>query len=460
MGGRNLDLITFAAPDRCQELVQTLGGIGYRARHIEGEQWLQDGPSARQLFLLFLTRHRLFTDRLQHVQGRVEPRGSLVLLEGEDAQPEGWLAKGCGDFAIWPCSGRELALRIDRLRRQQDYLYAGCGGDDTARQFAQLSLIGDSTAFKNALRLIKKAAACRAPVLLEGETGSGKELVARAIHRFGGQKEGAFVPVNCGAIPDELVESELFGHAKGAFTDAKHSRPGLVELAHGGTLFLDEVDALSPKAQRALMRFLQDKEYRRVGEGRLQRVEVRIIAASNKSLNERPEAFAFREDLLYRLNLFPIQLPPLRRRGTDIRLLAQHFLERYRGEYGQPRKRLHASAVQTMMRYHWPGNVRELENTIHRVILMTEDDVIGADDLNLVNQGGTWSAGVPRDAMSLGPFRMAKEQAIAQFERDYLCDLLACAQGNVSLAARMAGKERRTLGRLLKKHGLDPHQFM
>ena len=138
----------------------------------------------------------------------------------------------------------------------------------------------------------------------------------------------------------------------------------------------------------------------------------------------------------------------------------QAFLERYRGEYGQPRKRLHASAVQTMMRYHWPGNVRELENTIHRVILMTEDDVIGADDLNLVNQGGTWSAGVPRDAMSLGPFRMAKEQAIAQFERDYLCDLLACAQGNVSLAARMAGKERRTLGRLLKKHGLDPHQFM
>ena len=312
-------------------------------------------------------------------------------------------------------------------------------------------MIGRSAAFRAVERLLEKLSAFEVPVLIEGETGTGKELAARAIHYRGPRRDGPFVAVNCGAIPDTLIESELFGHRRGAFTDARTDQAGLVELANGGTLFLDEVDGLTPKAQVTLLRFLQDQRFRPLGSHREERADVRIVAASNRELDKQVAAGEFRLDLFYRLKLMHLPLPPLRERFGDPALLAEHFIHMAGARFNKPVLELDDATLSWLDRYQWPGNIRELENLVHREFLLADGSTISIL--------APTSVSVTTDTTGLN-FRQAKHRAIEDFECRYLSQLMGRAKGIVSVAARISGTERRHLGRLLKKYRISkssPH---
>ncbi len=325
-----------------------------------------------------------------------------------------------------------------------------------ADAFVHLNMIGRAPVFLSVLNQIKKIARCSAPVLIEGETGTGKELAARAIHYLGTGRDFPFIPVNCGAIPDSLMESELFGHKKGAFTDAKHSHQGLIPQSDGGTLFLDEVEVFSMKGQVALLRFLDDRHFRSVGGSRLQQASVRIIAASNAKLSDMVNQRTFRRDLYYRLNIMTIEMPALSARSGDIELLAEHFMENYRKQYQQPDKYLHPDALAWLNHYTWPGNVRELENMLHREFLLSENACIHLDQVSIHSKDRRKNTMDRRlNPVMAFKFNDAKKRVIDDFEKTYLRRLMKAFDGNVTSAAKHAGKERRALGKLLKKHNIQ-----
>ena len=308
------------------------------------------------------------------------------------------------------------------------------------------ALVGASPAFATTLAQIRRVAASEAPVLIEGETGTGKELAARAVHYWGVRDTGPFVPVNCGALPDHLLEAELFGHERGAFTDAKLARRGLVAEANGGTLFLDEVDALSAKAQVTLLRFLQDQCYRPLGSSRELSSNARLVAATNQPLAEAARQGQFRCDLLYRLKILHLELPPLRERSGDAEQLAQHFVAQLCLKYRLPLKRFDEATLAWIRHHTWPGNVRELQNWVHRALLMADTTTIGkTPDARPVEPG----------ASGIANFQRAKAAAVSRFERDYVLSVMRKADGNVTRAAQIAGKERRAFGKLIKKYGID-----
>jgi DNA-binding NtrC family response regulator len=324
--------------------------------------------------------------------------------------------------------------------------------------FDALNLLGNSPALLHVLELTKRFAGCDATVLLQGETGTGKELVARAIHYLGARRDFPFIPVNCGALPDSLVERELFGHARGAFTDARDAKPGLIAEAQAGTLFLDEIEVLTPKAQVALLRFLQDLEYRPLGGAVVRDCNVRIIAASNANLGKLATDGHFRRDLLFRLDVLSIDLPPLRERRHDVVILAEKFLTRFGRQYRRP-KTLHPDAVARLLGHDWPGNVRELENLILREFLMTDGPTIHLQCLAPRDPGREENRDAASSRLTASRFQEAKGCAIANFERAYIVELLSRTRGNISQAARIAGKERSRLGKLAKKYGLGRASF-
>ncbi|MBX3681037.1 MAG: sigma-54-dependent Fis family transcriptional regulator [Rhodocyclaceae bacterium] len=328
-------------------------------------------------------------------------------------------------------------------------------GDGRAADLVSFGLLGSAPSFTAAMHQVRRFAATSAHVLINGETGTGKELAARAIHYLGPRRYKPFVPVNCGALPDNLMENELFGHARGAFTDARDSQPGVVGGAHGGTLFLDEIECLSHKGQVALLRFLQDGNYRPLGSRCDVQADVRVIAASNRDFDEMVRDGSFRQDLLYRLAIMSLSLPPLRARSSDIPALIAHFIKRFAREYERPAPRTDEASLTAAMRYGWPGNIRELENAVHRQFLLAENGVL------YLELPGTERRGTIDGESGLGSLDMksAKAKVIADFERDYLETVIAAAGGNVSAAARQAGKERRAFGKLLKKYGIDRARF-
>lgn len=330
-----------------------------------------------------------------------------------------------------------------------------------ARHAIESGLIGASPSFLQATRAIRRIAAHDATTLVHGETGTGKELAARAIHYLSARGNCSFVPVNCGAIPESLIESELFGYERGAFTDAKTAKPGLVSIAQGGTLFLDEIECLSPKGQVVLLRFLQDHTFRPLG-GKSQSADLRILAATNRDLMQMVQAGEFRLDLYYRLTLLTLVMPPLRQRSGDPELLARHFLELASERYKVAIKKIHPSTLEWFGQYTWPGNVRELENLIYREILLSEGDAICIDRESIPGDGDISRSPVidRRRPAWLGlPYQRAKAQAVLDFDQSYLSGLLTQARGNVAAAARLAGKERRTFDRLLQKNGIDKNLF-
>lgn len=350
------------------------------------------------------------------------------------------LAAGLNDFFCCPVNEVDF---LARLRRGISAHPRKSEGRSVAPNLDML--VGQSPTFLQAIGKIAPVAASKASVLIDGETGVGKELFARAVHYSGDRRSRPFIPINSSALPDQLFENELFGHAKGAYTDASTSEKGLLGEAEGGTVFLDEIDMLSASAQAKLLRFLQDREYRPLGSNKTLVADARIIAASNADLRSLVTQRRFREDLYYRLNILSIHVPPLRERTSDIALLAEHFLARFASQYRRDPIRLSNCAMRKLLGYAWPGNVRELEGLLHRAVVFAITDVLELDDIELPD------AGMATESGALG----RKDRAMDDFERRYLMDLLAEHHGNVSHAARAAGKDRRTMQRLLRKHSIE-----
>ena len=324
-------------------------------------------------------------------------------------------------------------------------------------------MLGQSRAFGQMRAQLHCYARCDVQVLIEGETGTGKELAAREIHYASERSDRPFVPVNCGALPDNLIENELFGHERGAYTDAKSAQPGLIDHAHGGTLFLDEVDSLSMKAQVTLLRFLENNEYRPVGGGAARVSSARVVAATNASLEAQVAAGLFRRDLQYRLNALHVRLPPLREREGDVPILAEHFLQQIAQRLGRPAKRWTDEALRLLDAYAWPGNVRELENVVLRAYLGTDGAVIDTFILDGLIASTSNVSSNPSVKMFLEGTELhyvsAKQNAVCAFERSYLFGLMTKTAGNISAAARISGTDRRQLGKLLKKHRIETRTF-
>ena len=317
---------------------------------------------------------------------------------------------------------------------------------------------GESRAHKELVARIRRIASVNAEVLITGPTGVGKELYARAIHAASPRAERSFVPVNCGALPAELIENELFGHVAGAFTGARLRSDGLVAAAEGGTLFLDEIDGLGLHAQMKLLRFIQQKEYRRLGEPRVRKADVRIVAATNTDLEQAVEHGTFRSDLYFRLRVIPLEIPPLRERPEDIPVLLSMYTEHYAREYGLSPVKLSSEARQVLERYPWPGNVRELENCVRYLTCLQLARQIEMRDLPLlVSKTKVDECTRPLEGhITAGnTMQQAKREVVLRFEREYLERALAGSDGNISAAAKASGKARRAFFELMRKHGLS-----
>lgn len=315
---------------------------------------------------------------------------------------------------------------------------------------AAVGLIGSSAVHRSLLERLTKFALTDAEILITGPTGVGKEQYAQYTHRQSPRAKAAFVPINCGAVPDTLLENELFGHVGGAFTGAQPNSQGLVAAAEGGTLFLDEVDTLSAPGQVKLLRFIQEKEYRRLGESRTRRANVRIIAATNADLLSAVQAGRFRQDLFFRLRVIPIVVPALSKRPEDILAIVVKYIDHYAELYDLPRITLSPVALDRMRVYAWPGNVRELENCVQYLTCLQLDHAIQPDELPLLTEEETNST-VYDATLS---FQKAKQELLSLFERDYLEDALRRSGGNIAEAARASGKARRAFFELMRKHGV------
>jgi two-component system response regulator GlrR len=315
-------------------------------------------------------------------------------------------------------------------------------------------ILGSSNAVNQLREQIHNIAICDVSVLVAGESGTGKELAARAIHYLSSRCHNPFVPVNSGAIPENLFENELFGHRKGAFTDASSHEEGVVTEADGGTLFLDEIGVITPYIQAKLLRLLQEKEYKPLGDPKTRKADVRIIAATNRDLQELVKGGSFREDLYFRLNIVSLIIPPLRKRKEDIPQLVAHFIDKYSGEYRKIIKTVSEEAMVALLSYEWPGNIRELENKIQHAMVMTGSNRITAGDLDLP------PAETPEGKNpAFEELKEAKQKVITDFEKNYLLLVLAACDGDISSAAQQAGKSRTAFWNLLAKHRLHPKQF-
>jgi two-component system nitrogen regulation response regulator NtrX len=357
---------------------------------------------------------------------------------------------GAFDFIEKPLSLEKTVLVVRNALRQRDLetenkaLRARVGRQDT--------MVGESHAMRHLREQVAMAAPTNGRVLILGENGTGKELVARTIHQLSRRRSGPFVEVNCAAIPEELIESELFGHVRGAFTGSVADKPGRFEQASGGTIFLDEIGDMSLKTQAKVLRVLQEQVMERVGGTHRIRVDVRVLAATNKDLPSEIRAGRFREDLFFRLNVIPIFVPPLRDRPEDIRLLAEHFMAVMAAEYGRRPKRIAPEALARLQHYRWPGNVRELRNTIERLIIMASEDTITARDLAFLGRdGGAMPEADPPLAATLADAR-------DQFEKEYILRALGAAHGNMSRTAELLGVERSNLYKKMKAFGIAPRR--
>lgn len=374
-----------------------------------------------------------------------------VIVVIDTAEPNAMLDLlkfGATDFISVPLRSIDIAPRVWRLLEQNKR--SGTVIQTLKEKFGTRHLVGESAAFVAEINKFPILAKCDVNVLILGETGTGKELCARAIHYLSPRSGKPFVPVNCGAIPTELVENELFGHEREAFSGAVTSRHGLIHEADGGTLFLDEIDCLPLLAQVKLLRFLQEKEYRPLGSMKMRQADVRVMAASNANLDEAVRKGELRQDLYYRLNVISVLLPPLRDRQEDIPLLAQHFLAKYADRFNKHVTDFSPDAMQELMMYGWPGNVRELEHVIERAIVLSEQQTIVS--MNIGQQQ-------MQTDISGASFQETKARMIAQFEKIYIQKLLRAHQGNITKAAQAARKDRRALRHLIRKHKIDVQSF-
>lgn len=390
------------------------------ARAMDFFRWLADHPAPIPIFAIL-------------------PEENNVLLKAA--------AETVDDFMVWPARSEEFHRRISRLLGR----YSQTSADVPASLAAEMGLglfVGRDPAFLRVMKLITLFSASDAPVLITGETGTGKEMCARVIHLVSKRQRGPFIPVDCGALPDHLFENEVFGHTRGAFTDARTDQKGLISLAEAGTLFLDEIDSLSLAAQSKVLRLLQEHSFRPLGSDTFKRANVRILAATNRNLEQLVEQKVFRQDLLFRVNVLEIRMPALRDRRSDVLRLARYFIEDICRNEGLPQKVLSTVAGNKLEHHDWPGNVRELYNTMQRAVLCSPGNQIAGATIQL-------DACARTNEHALCDFRSAKLKAIRQFEREYVMQMMEKNGGNVTRAAREAGQDRRAFGRLAKKHQLS-----
>jgi len=376
-------------------------------------------------------------DLVRHVRENFPDTGVMMITGYPSIEGAVQAIKtGAEEYLSKPFTDEELSAAVRRAFGNLE-MHRRRASLRTQTPSVRYGLMGESEAMRKVLRAIGKAASTSATVLITGESGTGKELAARAIHYGSGRSSAPFVPVNCGGIPDGLLESELFGHVKGAFTGAAESRAGLFHAADGGTIFFDEVGETSASMQVKLLRVLENREICMVGSNRLRKVDVRILAATNRDLLAMVKKGGFRKDLFYRLNVITIALPPLRERGDDILLLGNHFASRFAAELGRPQPQFSERALAVFRSYDWPGNVRELENVVQRIVLMTDADRIDTPDL-------------PELMRFSALRRTGLDRTLAQVEHEYISNVLASVGGNKSRAAEILGIDRKTLREKLR----------
>jgi len=366
------------------------------------------------------------------------------------------IKKGAYSYLTKPYKPEELAVQVkNALEKQRLTKEVTLLKGMLQERFAVKNIVGQSPQMKEILSQVERAAQTDATIVLYGESGTGKELIAQIIHLQSRRSRGPFVAINCGAIPEGLLENELFGHTRGAYTDAREAKMGLFTQADKGTLLLDEIGDTSPALQVKLLRVLQEKEFKPLGGERSVKVDVRVIVASNKNLQEAVARGTFREDLFYRIQVVPIYLPPLRERKEDISPLVEHFIKHYSKELGKEIMGITLAAMQRLMLYPWPGNIRELKNVLERALILTSHNLIDEQDLMHMTHPGHGPEPLARDNTLYPSFRIAREE----FEKGYLIQLLTQVRGNVVQAAKLAQRYRGDLYRLMKKYGLKAEDF-
>jgi DNA-binding NtrC family response regulator len=367
---------------------------------------------------------------------------------------------GAVDYITKPLNREAFLHRINVvLEQSQMSRELSALRQELGRQKALEHIIGNSSALMEVLKKLPAIAKTDASVIIYGESGTGKELIAKAVHELSLRSKRPFVTMNCGALPENLLETELFGYKKGAFTDAKRDYDGLVKEADGGTLFLDEIGEVSLGVQVKLLRFLQEKEYKPVGSTKTQFADVRFVSATNRDLLEETRQGNFREDLYYRLNIIPLRLPPLRERKSDITLLAVHFLRKYARQLGREEMRFTSSAVEKLKSYNWPGNIREMENKILQVVVMNDRKTITQDLISLPNDHLEEPPSPPSSSgwehqRPLLEFKEEKKRVVAAFEQHYLRKMLQDYEGNITQAAKAAGMDRKNFWQKMKRHNI------
>ncbi len=382
----------------------------------------------------------------------INPMMEVIVLTGHGTVETGVEAMKCGayDYITKPPDLDEFKMLIAKALEHKNLKTTVEQLQDAVKEkYSFENIIGKSKEIMSVLSMVSKVAGTDSTILISGESGTGKELIARAIHISSRRKNRTFIAINCGAIPESLQESELFGHVRGAFTSAIRDKRGLVEEANGGTLFLDEVGEMSPSAQVKLLRFLQDGEIRRVGENEPIFADVRVLAATNKVLEKAVEEGKFREDLYYRLNVIPIEIPPLRKRRDDIVLLVNHFLAKYNANAKKKVDSFSPEALALLTGYYWPGNVRELENAVERAVILATRNVIMPDDLPPSIHTGRKSEALPVESG-------AGEKTLDELEKDHILQTLEKHNWNQKKASDSLGISTTTLWRKLKSYGIEP----
>lgn len=400
-------------------------------------------------FVLSESHLRNANSLFQDIKEELLERIIVVIEKGQPEEIFSLLKLGVTDFIIPPLNEIDILPRLWRILRQIQR--SKTLTFTLKKRIGLKQLIGENTTFLSEIKKIPLLAKCDSNVLISGETGTGKELCARAIHYLSARANKPFIPVNCGAIPIELVENELFGHVQGAYTNASTLEPGLIHEANNGTLFLDEIDCLPFSAQVKLLRFLQEKEYRQIGSTKIKHANVRVIAATSIDLEKALSEGEFRQDLYYRINVIPVKLPPLRDRQEDIPILARYFLAKYSPEFNKRVTNFTSDAIQKLMCYKWKGNIRELEHVIERAVFSSTKEFIQSSDVILPN-----SASYAHQES----FKEAKANVINQFEKSYIQRLLFVHQGNITKAAHAAKKNRRAFWQLIRKHRINVQNFI
>lgn len=451
-----ISLLTFVSDRTTQKFVSVLKQMQLEFKIINGQNWLSSPPYGQECAVLALVDQSIVSSKCLLAQLTEQESGRFLSLYSEEALSICVKLTENVELINQPFDDNGLPQSIF-ASLQKHFQHGKRFETSPVSSFMRGTMIGKSQAFESSMQMIEKVAKTDISVYVFGETGTGKEITARAIHYLSGRRDGPFIPVNCGALSEELMLSELFGHEKGAFTGANKSHVGLLEQANHGTVFLDEVDSLSQKAQVTLLRYLQEKEFRTVGGSQLKHSDSRILVASNKPLDKLVLENKFRMDLLFRLDVLRVNMPPLRDRDFDVYFLTQYFLDKLYKTSGL-RKTFDKDTIEWMLQYSWPGNIRELDNFVQRAYLLSDGDII---HVSFNHSMGTLADKTNSSLVKCtGNIQAEKEKVLRAFELQYLSSVLTKFRGNITRAAKFSGKERSCFSKLMKKHGLVREYFV